>query len=513
MCADGHSNSVGAIDMLIEIGPHSSLKTPIHEILKDNKIWGPSIKYIPSLSRGQDANIDVLRLASALFATGYDVDIPAINSIHAAQEGEGHLLCDVPSYSWTHLNTLWYESRLSKNHRCRKFPRIDLLGVLVDDFKDMDLRWRGVLRVSGLPWLSQHKIQGNTVFPMAAFLAMIIEAAHQRAILRSVTMTNSSKYVLKEISVKRPLLLPDSAEIETSLTLKAHREGSRNSSTSWDEFFIYSWTAEAGWSEHCQGLIMVVETPKIANPIDGQRFAQGREAAIRDSIEQQEKLFFQNVVGARACAGHCIATLEAPDTAAIMPNNSESDFAIHPAFLDSCVHPVFLAWEGGIITSATLRVPNFINTLSISHRIPKTPRDRFQNYISTIVKGKDTGSSIVVFDNSRDRKTPVIEINSMIASVLPGQNVNDDASSRDLCERTQWEACLDLLSLSQYQEILPSVSEASLEPTQFQIIERATFSYLQEALNRVPESEVQRLLPHHQRQYLIEFLRSYWRAD
>ena len=276
--------------MLIEIGPHSSLKTPIHEILKDNKIWGPSIKYIPSLSRGQDANIDVLRLASALFATGYDVDIPAINSIHAAQEGEGHLLCDVPSYSWTHLNTLWYESRLSKNHRCRKFPRIDLLGVLVDDFKDMDLRWRGVLRVSGLPWLSQHKIQGNTVFPMAAFLAMIIEAAHQRAILRSVTMTNSSKYVLKEISVKRPLLLPDSAEIETSLTLKAHREGSRNSSTSWDEFFIYSWTAEAGWSEHCQGLIMVVETPKIANPIDGQRFAQGREAAIRDSIEQQEKL-------------------------------------------------------------------------------------------------------------------------------------------------------------------------------------------------------------------------------
>ena len=102
MCANGHNNSVEAIDMLIETGPHSSLKTPIHEILHDNKIWGPNIKYLPSLCRDQDANIDILRLAPALFATGYDVDIPAINSIQAAQEGEGTLLCDLPSYSWIH---------------------------------------------------------------------------------------------------------------------------------------------------------------------------------------------------------------------------------------------------------------------------------------------------------------------------------------------------------------------------------------------------------------------------
>ena len=89
---------------------------------------------------------------------------------------------------------------------------------------------------------------------------------------------------------------------------------------------------------------MVIEAEKIENSTDGQRFAQGREVAIRDSIEQQEKLcstsldctkaysnlskvglgygpVFHNIVDARACAGCCIATLEAPDTAAIMPNN------------------------------------------------------------------------------------------------------------------------------------------------------------------------------------------------
>lgn len=62
LCAESQKGSPeDAIDVLVEIGPHSALGAPIKEILKSNL---SNIKYLHSLARRTDASLTTLQLVS-----------------------------------------------------------------------------------------------------------------------------------------------------------------------------------------------------------------------------------------------------------------------------------------------------------------------------------------------------------------------------------------------------------------------------------------------------------------
>ena len=254
-----------AVDLLVKIGPHAALEGPVKQILKIVGGDAAKIPYASALLRNKGAVDTALQLAATLFVKGADLDFERINFPISGVKPPV-LLTDLPKYNWNHSTKYWHDSRISERHRNREFPRNDIIGVIADYSNDLEPTWRNMIRADDQPWVRHHKMQSITVYPMAGYIAMALEAAAQRAVMRNVTF---DKFDLREVTVSRPLVIQEGAEVETNVQLRAFAEGTRMSSDTWDEFRIFSWAKDRGWIEHARGLISV--TKRENNVVDGVR--------------------------------------------------------------------------------------------------------------------------------------------------------------------------------------------------------------------------------------------------
>ena len=499
------------IDTLVEIGPHSALQAPIQDLLKANTDWGGKFKYLSCLKRGEDACSTVLSAVADLVSHGYPVNISRVNLCVSRK-----VLVDMPAYPWMHKRRHWYESRLSLNHRFRKFPRNDLLGNLVNDVNDLEPRWRSKLLLSEVPWLRDHKVQSTTVFPLAGYISIAIQAAYQQAMAASVTVTSRTKYNLREITVQRSLVLVEASHAELSITFKRQREGSRGGLRGWSEFTIYSCTESGAWSEHCRGLIMVTSADVEPNAIDGKAALESRVSKMEDSIAEMHSvcrtavdcdLYYQkisdlglqfgpNFQGLRAgLAGpdRCIGTVQIPDTAVSMPRNFESGHIIHPTTLDSCFQSASLALKGIDLEFSTLYVPTYVKKISISHGIPEEPGHELTTYTTATMSesGKELKATYLVTDACSQDKQPMIEIDGFISSALPrSDHENPTNSKRGLCFSPQYVKCTGLLTSAQYPKEFPPTGQEPQAREQNKMAERAAFYLTRTALAQTPTCEI-----------------------
>jgi acyl transferase domain-containing protein len=165
-------NLQSGVDDIIELGPHSALAGPIKQIIRaDEQLNGASIKYYSALTRNKNAVDTMLQLLSSLFTSGYPVDLSAVNSLTNTESMS--VLVDLPSYPWNHSKSYWHESRKSKAYRNRRFARTDLLGALERTSSIMEPRWSNYIRLSEVPWVRDHVIQSNIVYPAAGYIVMV----------------------------------------------------------------------------------------------------------------------------------------------------------------------------------------------------------------------------------------------------------------------------------------------------------------------------------------------------
>lgn len=165
-------NLQSKIDDIIEVGPHSALAGPIKQIIQANeKLSSGSIAYHSVLLRNKNAVDTVLKLVSSLFTLGYPVNLSRVNRISSTEKLS--VLVDLPPYAWNHSNTYWHESWKSKAYKNRPFPRTDLLGALERTCSPMEPRWANHIRLSEIPWVRDHVIQANIVYPAAGYIVMV----------------------------------------------------------------------------------------------------------------------------------------------------------------------------------------------------------------------------------------------------------------------------------------------------------------------------------------------------
>ena len=528
MCRESKSNT--SIDVIIEIGPHSSLKAPIQEILKSRSHSSSnSVRYLNAMSRNSDSGRSLLRLVGALYCTGYTINWS--NWYSSPHDRSYNMLSNLPSYPWLHTKRYWHETRISKNSRFRLFPRHDLLGALVEDFNDLEPRWRSVIRLTEIPWLSHHLIQSSVVFPFAAYVSMACEAAFQRATMRDQIVGPSYSYNFREVHVKKSLILTESSQVELSFTLRPHKDGSKIYSRIWDEFCIYSHTEERGWLEHCSGLISVVHDQQ--NPVESSSQREPREDSqdylkLVSSYEESCKMHlncqkaykamaragmdygssFQNVVQASATSGLCAGTLVIPDTAASMPHHHQTRFIVHPAMLDSCLHIAVFATCGGKLSDTSLRVPTYVKSLRVSHGVDSVPGHQVRVFASseTSKLTSEMNASLKVFDENGifAGGKPKIEIVEIMATKLPSKGSNKDQDRiRGLCYKPKWEPCLRLLHPEQYQQLMPEDIENKKIQIQSRNMERAAFYYTRSALATISPIEIDGFHEHHKKLYRV----------
>ncbi|KAH8799346.1 putative polyketide synthase [Xylogone sp. PMI_703] len=511
------------ISTIVELGPHSALAGPIKQILQaDDKLKGAGISYVPSLVRKVDATKTTLDLAAKLLLGGYPVNLSSINRPIGTESRS--VLVDLPPYPWNHSNSYWAEPRLSKVFRQRKYPRTDLLGALDRNSNPLEPRWRNHIRISEIPWVKDHKIQSNVVYPAAGYIVMAIEAAFQHATEKSLTIVG---YKLREIAIGSALVIPEQSDgVEILVTFKPHTDSIRAPSDLWDEFCVYSVTEDNRWTEHCRGLIMVQTPQRSINVIDGdvQEVAEKKshteiitemddkcklDVDIKEFYEKLTQLgleygeTFANMIRARAARNRCIGTIAIPDTAAVMPMNFQFPFVLHPSTLDAIFHPIFVALTAEVGPLKDPAVPVYVEEIYISHDINSKPGDELVVYTNTKQKdNKYLTASMIVMDGSSRNSRPVVTISDLTCTTLARETaIESGEETKRIAYNYEWKADVSLLSIKDASNLCAYPTPPSQERHDVRALEQTAYYYMEWTLSKISPNELLSMEPHFQKQY------------
>ncbi|KAK2781485.1 Type I Iterative PKS [Onygenales sp. PD_12] len=495
------------IDILIEIGPHPALKAPIREILQQD-LASNTIRYLPSLKRDQDAIEAMQLLATSLFMTGTKLNFESVNfpSRHAKRPV---LLTNLPQYPWNHNTKYWHPSRLAQSHCFKRFPRNDILGSLCLESDDIEPRWRNVIRADDHPWIRHHKVQGNNVYPLAGYLAIILEAATQHSLLRKVDF---DRFIFREVSIGRQLIIPDTSQVEMMTTLRPYADSTRGSSNVWNEFRIFSWSDTKGWDEHCRGLVRV-QTTRPTNPVD-------RPCQLdRDStdVDEQTRAFnsactsdadVDTIYDTTAANGveygslfrglrkvslgdrRVITEICVPDTKSAMPSQVETDSILHPAALDSCLQIVWPLM--GFINpgSRSLYLPSFIQGLSISRSISMEADGRFRVYGTrqTSLSEEIPIAQDMFVTDAKNSAEILIKIDALTCTPIQSETaITESEEPKDICYKLHIEPCFDFLHPSNSKLISDNQHIDQEEQAKIQLLNQASLYFIERALRKLDE--------------------------
>ena len=152
-----------SVDILLEIGPHAALKTPVHQIVHSlSRKSFPD--YLATLIRGQNSCQNVQATAGNLWVRGYPVDINAINSSRrygiVGDDGSElrRLAVELPHYQWQYEASPLLENRWTKEWRLRRHARHDILGSRIPGASPTTPVWRNLLRPKDIMWLQDHRV-------------------------------------------------------------------------------------------------------------------------------------------------------------------------------------------------------------------------------------------------------------------------------------------------------------------------------------------------------------------
>ncbi|KAK4187038.1 polyketide synthase [Podospora australis] len=492
------------VNMLVELGPHSGLQGPIKQILKEVGGTAPKIPYGSALIRKRDAVETALELAASLFNKGAKLDFGKINFPKPSKAPI--LLTDLPRYPWNYSTKYWQESRMTKLHKAAPGVRQDVLGTLVNYANELqEPTWRNILRLDDLPWLQHHKIQGLTIFPMAGFVSMALEAASQRAAARDVRF---DEFRLKEVIVTKPLVISDK-DLEINITLRPHQE-----SNIWDEFRIRSWHHDQGWAEHCVGLIAVAEADK--NEVDGARQAQYSEAHLKSIISDVGTLpnstvdpqnmyaalnelgvtygpTFQGVEKVQASQTCAVGDITVTDVAKEMPNGYLTDAVIQPTFLESLIEMYWPIIGAGRREVKTVYLPSSVDRMTVSARVTKFAKEP-GSILRAVCEGefapgrpRATKVSLTAAVGEDCLETLISVVGLTVSPILDDAGKEDVEVQRELCYKMEWEP---ILTEENPAQLLPGDSDIVVihEDSNFQnLVAMGLAAALEQVTGKFPE--------------------------
>ncbi|KAI0147452.1 putative polyketide synthase [Xylariaceae sp. FL1272] len=221
---------------LVEIGPHRTLQAPIATIAESISCGQGTISYISALVRKKRATTTILELIGSLHCRGHHVDLEAANSYRSHQpNATGLMLSNLPGYPFDHAQTYWDEPQIAKNIRLLSPPFNEVLGVPVADWTSLQPGWRNMLKCSSMPWLADHQIHGEVLYPAAAMLVMAIQA-----IIQVYHDQEFESFELRDVAFMSALAIPpddEGVEVHFRLTFKTD---TTNRSGSWATFSLLS---------------------------------------------------------------------------------------------------------------------------------------------------------------------------------------------------------------------------------------------------------------------------------
>ena len=518
MCFEDSSYINPAIDVVVEVGPHAALSGPIQDILMLPEFKGSGISYLSCLIRKNNAIDTMHSLACELLRKGYPVDLEPLNFPNGRQEVR--VLHDLPHYPWNHQTKHWSEPRINKAHRQRLEAPHDLVGSLALGTNMLQPSWRNVIRASDLPWVNDHTVQSNVVYPGAGFICMAIEGALQVCQAGDKIV---SGYHLRDINILQALIIPETSEgIEVQLTLRPVSEKAIYAK-GWKEFQVWSVSSENVWLEHCKGIISVdfegEDRAKWSASASSKNVPPRKATDYRMRIAPRDIYsgmrsvgiyhgpIFQNLKTIRANHKQSVSAFAIADTASCMPNHFQHVHVLHPTTLDSVFQAAYTALPGAGSKMTNPQVPRSIKKMWVAHNISSSPQHQFRTY-SNISNADPQGFKAgieVVNDNDDDDNTktdPVLTIDEFVCQSL-GNNLTqqEEAFESEKFSIVKWAPDISNIESSFLKQQL----SCPIDPMESEIImdlRRVCCYFINGALTTISASDVQQLEPHFKRYYV-----------
>ncbi|CCF44299.1 hybrid PKS-NRPS protein [Colletotrichum higginsianum] len=247
---------LGETSLILEVGPHPALRRQVADT------WaaaGKSCPYRGTLARGADDSESLAGLLGFLWQHGVPIDLSILDSAPSSQQlsdapVKGSLACTplsgLPTMPWQHNRVYWRESAKLTQFIHREEAN-GLLGHCVKGessyggIQPLDTEssvaagggfkmlrgwsWRQILRLSELPWLNGHSVQGQIVFPAAGYCVMAMDAAKQltkglRGLPETGLDTDLELEVveLRDIEFGRAVVFPDKGNEGVNISLHLH---------------------------------------------------------------------------------------------------------------------------------------------------------------------------------------------------------------------------------------------------------------------------------------------------
>jgi acyl transferase domain-containing protein len=131
------------------------------------------------------------------------------------------------------------------DYRNRRHRKHELLGLRVLESSDIEPMWRNLLRLSDAPWLADHCVETDIVFPAAGYVAMAGAAVRQ--------LTSSTAYTVQEVHIDTAMLITEQGMREIITSLR-RRDWTTSNISKWWDFTIAS-ENNGTWIKHCWGLV------------------------------------------------------------------------------------------------------------------------------------------------------------------------------------------------------------------------------------------------------------------
>jgi acyl transferase domain-containing protein/NADPH:quinone reductase-like Zn-dependent oxidoreductase/SAM-dependent methyltransferase/acyl carrier protein len=301
-------------NVFLEISPHPVLASGVAECAQAR---GKKVTLVPSLRRKEPERAHMLRALGALYAVGCPLD-------WHLQEGSSGRLLRLPSYPWQR-ERYWHESQESHDSRLGLTGTHPLLGRPLGTPTPS---WMSALDPNWLPYLRDHKVQGQILVPGAAYVEMALAAAKE--------VFGPGRYVLEEVRFVKGCFLP--------------KGDSRSAQTTYDPqdstFQVYSQPLEPNqpWVFHASGVLRSRQDEREAALFEPAE-VQARCTGARTGAECYEGLrkigmdygpTFQGIQ--QLWVGDAEALAQIGLTADLVPQLESYQF--HPAALDACLQTI-----------------------------------------------------------------------------------------------------------------------------------------------------------------------------
>ncbi|KAK5996306.1 Highly reducing polyketide synthase azaB [Cladobotryum mycophilum] len=391
---------------VLEIGPHSALRGPVRESLES---FDGSHKptYIPSLVRGQDASNSLLN---------------AIGEV----------------------------------------ARNDLFGLRSLDWNPQVAQWRNVMRLAEVPWLEDHLIAGEIVFPAAGYITMAIEALKQ---LISDKVNLHGVYI-KDVVFSHPIRLSrGSGQIETQSTLST-QEPNIISQNAWSQFRIFVMD-NGSYLECCHGLIkavvnatdrdQVVSSGPWASHDWFKRIHQVCKPTMADyytTIKTSEIQYgptFQNLDKLRLSNnGEAMAQLDTETWKSIGTKASSSSYSIHPTVMDGMAQLLIAALSQSHGDSPTM-VPVRVAKIWVDCSNASLNCGKLSVMVDGTLNGY-RGALGHVVGTTNDSTYPLVYLYGLETAFIDNgikSPFHGEAKPRNLCTQLVWKPDIKLMNNEQ----------------------------------------------------------------